>query len=624
MKKIFTLAAVACIALAGQAQSIKVQSVDYQLAADHASGCEIDLNNDGILEAIIGGDNAVGQTVLDANGDEVTKENNAMWLLKWDGSKYAASQFSQYGVQWDRRHVIPADFNGDGYVDLYLASGGDAHTLNGIYLNDKNGGFVKDDSFKVLDEDGNAIEDPETGELRWLPRAADVADFNNDGLLDIVTCGWWLAPQTQTAMAGVLINNGDGTYTVTNRYLMGSEFDETSVAFALCTIKAYDLNNDGYADFMVQGNVDNVDEVGTRFGRTFMMFRNMGEDGPGEFYSLEAESNSFSHSYGNGNFNVADFNNDGAPDFFVTGECPGDGKNGWEYDGQLFNGKISKGNVSFTRDQSFVAAGADIRPLNSTNLGTRAIDYNGDGHYDLFLDGWSEKMLDGTPNTQCGFLLKGSANGLTSFERIPGASEQGILFLDYGVEGDRNYCFTGYHGDDNFYAEEAGMGRCMVYTKNPWATPARPDAPVNLQATVNKNEVTLTWDAPASAQNNVTYELYLKKDGKIYNGCTSFIGGANDGVRKVVREGNVYMARTITLNLADGVYEWGVQTVNASLRGSQFTNGQAIVVGTSGVSHVSTAADAEQYFTVDGKQIAAPQQGITIVKKAGTVTKIVK
>lgn len=630
MKKIFTFAAVAAMAMAANAQSVKISYVDYQLAADWASGCEIDLNNDGILEGIIGGGNAVGQIITDAEGNEVAMEHNAMWLLQWDGSKYKASQFSEVGVQWDRRHVIPADFNGDGYIDLFLASGGDANTLNGLYLNDKKGSFVKDDRFKVLDEDGNAIEDPETGALRWLPRAADVADFNNDGLLDIVTCGWWLAPQTSTAMNGILLNNGDGTYTVSNRYLMGNEGAEAAAAFALCTIKAFDLNNDGYADFMVQGNVDNKDEAGTTYGRTFMVFQNIGEEAPAEFFSLEAEG-SFSHSFGNGNFNVVDFNNDGTPDIFVTGESPEDAVGGWDYFGQLLLGKISKGDLSYTDDQSFVARGKDIRPLCSTNIGTRAIDYNGDGFYDLILDGWAPGMLDGSDATQGGFLLKGSAAGLTSFERIPGASEQGILFLDFGVEGDRNYCFTGYHGDAMFFPGEEGSedairrGRGMVFTKNPWATPARPDAPTALNADVKDHTVKLSWTPAASSMKNVTYEYYLMKDGKIYNGCSSFVGGEKDGVRKVVREGNAYMNTSLTLELADGVYEWGVQTINASLRGSVFAKGGQLVVGDpSGISSVNAENAAPEYFSLDGKRIAAPQQGVTIVKEAGLVKKVVK
>lgn len=612
MKKIFTLVAATALTLGANAQSIVISSAEPNLAADWASGCEIDWNNDGILEGVIGGGNAVGQMIEDENGDEVFMEHNALWKLTWDGSKYAYEQFSPNAVQWDRRHVIPADFNGDGNVDLYFAGGGDAHTLNGLFLNDGKGNFVSDDRFKVLDEEGNEIADEETGALRWLPRACDVADFNNDGLLDIVTCGWWLSPATETAMNGVLMNNGDGTYTVTNRYAMGNEGDETAIAFALCTIKAFDLNNDGYCDILVQGNVDNKDEVGTNYGRTFMVLLNDAEE-PGTFISMEAET--WSHSFGNGNFNVADFNNDGTPDLFVTGESPDDAVSGWNYYGQLFFGKLTKGDLTYTEANNFAAAGKDIRPLCSTNIGTRAIDYTNDGYYDLFLDGWSTEMLDGTDNTQVGWLFKGSDAGLAEYQRIPGASEQGILFLDYGVTGSRNYCFTGYHGDGNYFGDDqaAPSGRSMVFTKNPWGVAERPAAPANVKADVDGNTVTLSWDAPAGEKKNVTYEYYLKLDGKIYNGCTSFIGGENDGIRKVVREGNAYMNKTLTLTLADGTYEWGVQTVNAALRGSVFANGGSIVVGTGdGIANVEASKKDNAVYNIAGQRVNNSFRGIAI------------
>lgn len=642
MKKIFTLAAVAAFALGASAQQVTVDHIDHSLADDHAGGLEIDIDNDGIKEVIFGGNpnwDGINTIVTDKDGNEI-ELGIASWMLKWDGSKYNATRFPHLLGGW-RSHVIPADFNGDGYVDLYIASGGDAHTANGIYLNDGKGNFEKDARFAILDEEGKAIvapatyidgegnevEDPNAGDLRWLPRAIDVADFNNDGLLDIVSCGWWLSALSENAMAGVLLNNGDGTYTVTNRDLMGN--GEMTYAFALCTIKAYDLNNDGYADFIVQGNVDNNSDVeGEHKARTFMQFINLGaetdlSESPVQFYAMGLEDNGVVPDLGNGNFEVADFNNDGTPDMFVTGELGPD--NGWAYEGQLLLGKIVKGELSYTDDQSFVARKKDIRPLNSNNVGTRAIDYNGDGLFDLILPGWCPGMLDGGDATQAGWLLPGSANGLTSYIRIPGSSEQGIFFLDYGKEGELNYTFTGYHGDGSYFPEDMG-GRSMVFTKNPWAPAARPDAPTAPKAEVKDHTVTLSWTPAASSQKNVTYEIYLKRNGKVYNGCTSFIGGDNDGVRKVLRDGNAFMNTTLNLNLADGVYEWGVQTISAAQRGSKFAQGGSFVVGNGeeGISNITAATAAPEYFTLDGKRIAAPQQGVIIVKEGNSVKKIVR
>ena len=641
MKKIFTLVALSAVTLGMSAQSITISKVDEGLANDYASGCEIDIDNDGIKELIVGGSpnwpdgNSIGQVITDANGNEEFMQSRCSWLIKFNGSEYEATQFSQEGVFGIRSHVIPADFNGDGNVDIYIASGGDANTLNGIFLNDGEGNFVKDDSFRVLDEDGNPIvaEDDETA-LRWLPRAIDLADFNNDGLIDIVSCGWWLGANSETAMNGVLINQGDGTYKVTNRFLIGIEDDAYAYPMALCTIKAFDINNDGYADFMVQGNVDGdgakpTTKNGNEVGRTFMVFQNLGADGPGEFYDLGL-AQGVSHTFGNGNFNVVDFNNDGTPDIFVTGESPDDAVGGWDYYGQLLIGKITKsadGNeVSYTDNSQFAASHKDIRPLNANNVGTRAIDYNGDGFYDLFLLGWCEQMLDNSGNTQSGWFLPGSANGLTSYQRIPGASEQGIFFLDYGVEGDLNFTFTGYHGDAAYFdGTTFPGGRSMVFTKNPWTVAGRPEAPTAPKVEVDDHTVTLSWTAPAAEKKNVTYEYYLKQGGKIYNACTSFIGGDKDGVRKVLREGNAYMNTSITLELADGDYEWGVQTVNAAQKGSVFAKGENFRVGEGSGIFEQKAAEAVEVarYNAAGQAVAA-QKGLNIVKMSdGSVQRII-
>lgn len=624
MKKIFTLAAATAMAMGMNAQNFDIQSADQGLACDYAGVCEIDIDNDGIKEVVIGGFpnwNDIRQIIEDAEGNEIEMDRVA-WIMKWDGSKYVATQFSQNGVFSGGRHncphVIPADFNGDGNVDLYIASGGDANTINGIYLNNGNGGFDKDERFAVLNEDGTPFtvtrESEENGTEEfsvWYPRAVDVADFNLDGLPDIVSIGWWLQATSEFAMSGILLNNGDGTYTVTNQDLIG-DGEGMTYCWALATVKAFDINNDGYADFFVSGNIDNSD--GAHTPRTWKQYINVGADTdlsetPVQFYELGVGN----PEVGPGNFNVADFNNDGMPDVFATGEVE---SHGWAFDGQLYLGKVKGGEFTLEQDNSFALAGVDIRPLNHNNVGTRAIDYNNDGFYDLFLPGWCESMPDGTDKTQSGWFLPGSDAGLTTYKRIPGASEQGVFFLDYGVEGALNYTFTGLHGDGTYFEDDAEVnpkGRSMVFTKSGLAAPARPDAPTNVKADIDGNKVTLSWDAAASSKKNVTYEIYLKKDGKIYNGCTSFIGGEKDGIRKVLREGNAYMNKTITLTLADGAYEWGVQTVNAALRGSVFAKGENLIVGDcSGIKNVETKVASDAIYNIAGQRVANDFKGIVI------------
>ena len=626
MKKLFTFMAAVAMSLSMNAQNITISSLDQMLANDYAGGCEIDLNNDGLLEVIVGGQPRsaiVGlRVVTDLEGNEFEADRQC-WVLTWDGSKYNAEEFPQ--VIGIRAHAIPADFNGDGNIDLYIA--GEGYDFTSVYLNDGNGNFEADPTYAVLDYEGNETE--------WYPRAVDVADFNCDGLPDIVSIGWSAVGGNRQANCGVLINQGDGTFkNAIEPGLFGDGINDYE--FALCTVKAFDLNNDGWPDILMQGNVDNAERSLDRALIGLLNFKT-DDEGNLSFFDMEL-AGGVSHNFGNGNFAVADFNNDGTPDILVTGESPGDAVTGWAYYPQLLNGKYTEvdgfNETSYTENRQFAGMHKDIRPLNSNNMGIRAIDYNADGFYDLFMPGWCEQMLDGGANTQAGWFFIGSNSGLNTWKRIPGASEQGIFFLDYGQQGALNYSFTGYHGDVTYFDGTNFPGeRSMVFTKNPWAKPARPAAPTNAAAEVDDHSVTFTWDAPASELKNVTYEYYLKNmnTGKMYNNVTSFVGGAKDGIRKVLREGNAYMNRTLTLsNLPDGTYQWGVQTINAALQGSTFANGQQFVIGDGGTVGITTINNNDNTnvnpvatYNTAGQQIRS-QRGINLVKMTdGSVRKVI-
>jgi len=211
----------------------------------------------------------------------------------------------------------------------------------------------------------------------------------------------------------------------------------------------------------------------------------------------------------------------------------------WQY----LPGRITSDGVSYTdASSSQVFYDKDIRPLNDV-CGTRVLDYNGNGQYDLFIPGWCTTMLDGNASTQAGYYFANNNGTFSTYEHIPGASELAVFFLENGVSGNRNYGFVGQSWDDMFFSDATYNGRMMVTTVNPYTKAARPDAPTSLNAEVEESDVTLSWSAAASSQANVTYDYYIRNanTGKYYTGVTAFVGGDKDGIRTTLAQGRAFM-----------------------------------------------------------------------------------
>ena len=64
------------------------------------------------------------------------------------------------------------DFNNDGYLDLFVSNGNIISQNNTLYLNDKNGGFIKIITGAIVNDGGTSIGGT------W-------GDLNNDGFLDL-------------------------------------------------------------------------------------------------------------------------------------------------------------------------------------------------------------------------------------------------------------------------------------------------------------------------------------------------------------------------------------------------------------------------------------------------------
>ena len=113
--------------------------------------------------------------------------------------------------------AVAEDFDGDGWVDIFMLRGGESPAV--LYMNNGNGSFTDEAALRGADIPTK------------FGAAAAAADYDNDGDVDIVAV-------SQRAPHYLLINDGDGTFTLDDTTLMEPKMFATSPSWG-------DVNNDG-------------------------------------------------------------------------------------------------------------------------------------------------------------------------------------------------------------------------------------------------------------------------------------------------------------------------------------------------------------------------------------------
>ena len=168
----------------------------------------------------------------DYNGNELPD----VLVMGWSGSEVVAKLYENHGdgtftevdaglTGVDFGGVAWGDFDGSGRLDILLAGYDNAfNPVSVVYQNNGDGSFTEVNAGLAGAGDGSVA----------------VADYNNDGHLDILLTGW----NGSEASATVYENNGDGTFTDIGAGLTGVEF--SSVAWG-------DYDNDGNPDILLTG-----------------------------------------------------------------------------------------------------------------------------------------------------------------------------------------------------------------------------------------------------------------------------------------------------------------------------------------------------------------------------------
>jgi len=309
-----------------------------------------------------------GAVVGDFNGDgradlaAVSLDNNKVSILlgKGDGTFQSPNGFA---VNVDPTPapaaVLAADFNGDGRTDLAVVNGANAISSVAILLGNGNGSFQIAVNYSVPPN----------------PHSIAVADFNGDGIADLVVDSF------QSDSVCVLIGKGDGTFRAPLTYHSGASPIAVTVG---------DFNGDGKADIAAANS--NGSSVGVLLG-----------NGDGTFQTAVT----YATGKGPASIAAADFNGDGRTDLVVTN--PADGNV------SVFLGKS---------DGTFQAAVA--YPAAKLPQSVTVGDFNGDGHLDLAVsdsgtnsanillgkgDGTFQAPVNYAAGTQPDFIATGDFNG---------------------------------------------------------------------------------------------------------------------------------------------------------------------------------------------------------------------
>ena len=331
-----------------------------------------DINNDGYIDIYIA-------PSIFRDPDKTGK----MWINDGNGNFLINQEIGKAGIG---QSVAFHDLNNDGYQDIFIRYDASYYPApntgnpNEVWLNDKEGNFIKTEQFlgdkpsnwvELGDIDGNGTIDAlvsnyhdaitsseknpdeiwfNDGEgkftigsqaLAYSINHAYLCDIDSDNDQDIVL------------KDSIWVNNGNGVFTKQDT----TYWENSDVT----TFSTGDFNNDNYADIYI-GKTNKPDEIWLN-------------NGSGQFYN---SGQILGGSYNTHSIDVLDIDNDNDMDIYIGY---------WNAPGKLF---INQGNAQGGQLATFLASDS-IYPVGAAHM----LDINNDGFPDAFIKSKKEQTSTG-------------------------------------------------------------------------------------------------------------------------------------------------------------------------------------------------------------------------------------
>lgn len=397
------------------------------LPEDMGSGASFaDIDNDGDLDLYIVNIPGAFKDISSKKTKNIP--TNVLYRNNGDGTFTNITKSANVGDIGYGMGSVFADYNGDGYLDLYVTNYGE----NVLYRNNGDSTFT------------DVTKTAGVGCTLWSTGAA-FADYDGDDDLDLYVCNYVeydleklqdknvgtnqaglygpsaLNPTVFEAQDNVLYQNkGDGTFTdvTTETGVAASGGRSMQVIFS-------DFDNDNNVDLYIANDTSENH-----------IYRN---DGNGSFTDVSAESwaADFRGSMG---LTGGDYDFDGDIDLFITH---------WiDQENALYRNTMMEENttnrIRFV-DESYISMLAEIS-IKEIGWGTALFDFDNDGDLDIFVaNGSTFQSLDEPTKLipQHNQLFQNDGEGVFSdvsnsigFETLPSRVSRGATFGDYDNDGD--------------------------------------------------------------------------------------------------------------------------------------------------------------------------------------------